>query len=448
MPIRLPHRVQNPVSAIGAVIATTMAVLFLVLILLESIGAIANPYAGLLVFVTVPLLFALALLLIPAGMWWSARRQRLRPAGAGWPVIDFGLPRHRTIALIVGVLTLVNIVVVSMAAYGGVHYLDSKAFCGQVCHVTMEPEFAASQVWSHARIECVTCHIGPDVGAAVQAKMAGTRQLYHVLANRIPKPVPAPDRLIRPASATCEQCHWSDREVGDRLRLVHEYANDENNSETVTKLVLHVGSGRTPGRGIHWHADAAHTVEYVRDAGKPDVVLYVRVTEADGRVHEYVTGGTTPAQFAASSRRRMDCMDCHNRPAHTMFASAERAVDTAVAGGRIPRELPFARRQAVGVLTRSYPDRDAGLAGIAKDLTAFYRGRPVQTPQVRQAIAGAQELWTHNVFPAMNVTWGTYANNLGHIDSPGCFRCHDDEHKTGDGRVISQSCELCHTAPE
>jgi hypothetical protein len=144
----------------------------------------------------------------------------------------------------------------------------------------------------------------------------------------------------------------------------------------------------------------------------------------------------------------MDCMDCHNRPAHTMFASAERAVDTAIAGGRIPSDLPFVRREAVTALTREYGDRAGGLDAIAKQLTAFYSARAVHDQRVRQAVAGAQDLWTHNVFPAMKVKWGTYANNLGHIDSPGCFRCHDDEHKTSDGRVISQSCELCHTAPE
>jgi hypothetical protein len=55
-----------------------------------------------------------------------------------------------------------------------------------------------------------------------------------------------------------------------------------------------------------------------------------------------------------------------------------------------------------------------------------------------------QQLYATNVFPAMNVTWGTHANNLGHTDSPGCFRCHDDQHKTSDGRVIRQDCDLCH----
>ena len=44
----------------------------------------------------------------------------------------------------------------------------------------------------------------------------------------------------------------------------------------------------------------------------------------------------------------------------------------------------------------------------------------------------------------MNVKWGTYPNHIGHIDSPGCFRCHDDEHKASDGAVIRQDCEICH----
>jgi cytochrome c556 len=45
----------------------------------------------------------------------------------------------------------------------------------------------------------------------------------------------------------------------------------------------------------------------------------------------------------------------------------------------------------------------------------------------------------------MKVTFGTYADNIGHIDAPGCFRCHDDEHVTKDGKKIGQDCETCHS---
>jgi hypothetical protein len=43
------------------------------------------------------------------------------------------------------------------------------------------------------------------------------------------------------------------------------------------------------------------------------------------------------------------------------------------------------------------------------------------------------------------VTWGTHPNHIGHEDFAGCFRCHDDEHKSRDGRVISQDCNACHS---
>ena len=71
----------------------------------------------------------------------------------------------------------------------------------------------------------------------------------------------------------------------------------------------------------------------------------------------------------------MDCMDCHNRPAHTFFFSPERAIDSAIAQGRIPRELPFARREAAGCGAATYPNRAAALGAIAARLTEFYASR-------------------------------------------------------------------------
>jgi hypothetical protein len=45
----------------------------------------------------------------------------------------------------------------------------------------------------------------------------------------------------------------------------------------------------------------------------------------------------------------------------------------------------------------------------------------------------------------MNVVWGTYPNHIGHEASPGCFRCHDEEHTTAEGETISQDCYTCHS---
>jgi nitrate/TMAO reductase-like tetraheme cytochrome c subunit len=449
-PIRLPDAVRNPVSLVGMVIATTMAVLFIALLLLDASGAFTNPYIGLLVFVTVPVIFVIGLLLVPIGGWWQRRRRRRDPALADWPVIDLRDPRQRSIAATVLALTIVNIVIVSLAAYGGVHYMDSSQFCGQVCHTTMEPEYVAYQAWPHARVECAQCHIGPGTRALVQAKLAGTRQLYHVLTNQVPKPVPAPRELVSSPQETCARCHWPEQVHGDRLRVIREYANDEKNSESVTTLQLHVGGGSARlgiGTGIHWHMNIQNRVDFVETANGE--IPYVRLTDAAGRVREFVGKGASREQYAAAPSHRMDCIDCHNRPAHTMFFSAERAIDTAIAQGRIPRELAFVRRESVAAVKASYPDAQSGRDRIASRLRDFYAMRPgTDARLVRRAVAGAQQVWSENVFPAMHVQWGTYANNIGHVDSPGCFRCHDDDHTASDGTAIRQDCELCHTAPQ
>ncbi len=45
----------------------------------------------------------------------------------------------------------------------------------------------------------------------------------------------------------------------------------------------------------------------------------------------------------------------------------------------------------------------------------------------------------------MKVDWKTHPNNIGHMYYPGCFRCHDGNHVSKDGKVISKDCNSCHT---
>jgi hypothetical protein len=117
--------------------------------------------------------------------------------------------------------------------------------------------------------------------------------------------------------------------------------------------------------------------------------------------------------------------------------------------GEIPRSLPFARREAVEALKVDYKDRAAANDQIAQHLHNFYEQNYPGVAkdhggEIDQLVGGARNVYGRNVFPAMKVTWGTYPNDLGHTDAPGCFRCHDDQHKTPDGRVIRQDCDLCH----
>jgi hypothetical protein len=199
--------------------------------------------------------------------------------------------------------------------------------------------------------------------------------------------------------------------------------------------------------------NVANVVEYVATDAKRETIPYVRVQDPQGNVREYRASGVTDDQLAKGERRRMDCIDCHNRAAHPFSASPERAVDAAIATGEIPRSLPFARREAVQALKTDYKDATTAGVQIAQRLTAFYAANypdvaREQASDIDRFVNGARRVYGRNVFPAMKVTWGTHPNNLGHTEGSGCFRCHDDQHKTADGKMIRQDCDLCHTTPE
>lgn len=447
--IALPAAVRNPVSLTGMVVTTVMATVFVALLVLDAAGYIRNPYIGLVLFVAIPAGFVLGLLLIPIGAWWAGRR-RHADRSVDWPVLDLRVPRQRRVVGLILALTLANIVIVSLAAYGGVHYMETAAFCGTTCHTTMEPQWVAYQVSPHARVPCVDCHVGPGGRALVESKLAGTRQLIDVVTGDVPKPVPSP-RTMRPARETCEGCHWPEKFHGDELRVVRQYAEDAKNTESATTLLLHVGGGSARlgvGSGIHWHMNLDNRIEFVALGPQAETIPYVKLTDRRGRVKEFVAEGTTPDQIASGERHEMDCADCHNRPAHAFDATPDRAVDEAMAQGRIPRELPFVRREAAAAVRPAYSSRDEALSAIAKHLHGFYATQRVDPGLVRRAVAGTQDAWARNVFPQMKVTWGTYPSHIGHVDSPGCFRCHDDGHAATDGSVIRQDCELCHSMPQ
>jgi hypothetical protein len=434
------------------VVVTISAVLFLTVFLADLFGLHINPYMGIVFFLIVPGFFVAGLVMIPLGMLLERRRLARGGARREWIRIDLNNTTHRRITVAVLLLTLVNVLIVSLAAYRGVEYMDSTEFCGQVCHEVMEPEYAAYEDGPHSRVRCVQCHIGPGAPWFVRAKISGTRQVLAVLFNTHSRPIPSPVHNLRPARDTCEQCHWPEKFHGDKLNLRREYADDEAVTETATTVRVHIGGGgegNGGATGIHWHVSAANEIEYVSIDGKRGDIPYVRLTTRNGEVREYYAEGTTPEQLAQGERRRMDCVDCHNRPTHPFSASPERAVDAAIAAGEIPRSLPFVRREAVGALKVNYATQAAALEEIAARLTGFYRASPSDKPAVRsedvaRVVAATQRLYSRNVFPQMKVTWGTHPNNIGHMDSPGCFRCHDDNHKTKDGKVISQDCALCH----
>jgi hypothetical protein len=245
-------------------------------------------------------------------------------------------------------------------------------------------------------------------------------------------------------------CHWPEKFHGDKVEIIPSYADDEQNTSSPTRLILHIGGGLPQfglGAGIHWHTNPQNEIDFVSTDDQRTEIPCVRLKDSSGQVHEFRAPDVTDAQMAGAETRRMDCVDCHNRPTHEFLASPERAVDEALARGAIPATLPFVRRETVAALKETYPDRETADQKIDERLRAFYRkGEGVAAPpaDVDRVVRAAQFLHARNVFPKMNVTWGTHPSHIGHTDAPGCFRCHDDQHKTPEGRVIRQDCDLCH----
>src|SRR5262245_54067154 len=164
---------SHPLAILGVLVTTASAVLFIALVLAVLAGLLENPYAGLVVFIALPVCFVIGLLLIPMGVRLQ-RRKLLRDPDAvvDWPVVDFRRVTVRRTTLLITALTAVNVVIILLAGYGTLHWMESPNFCGQVCHTPMHPQFTAWGNGPHARVACVACHIGEGAAGFVHAKLS------------------------------------------------------------------------------------------------------------------------------------------------------------------------------------------------------------------------------------------------------------------------------------
>jgi len=443
----------NGFTLFGATLVTLSAGAICLLLILGAIGIAKSAYLGILTFLVLPVIFVGGLLLIPIGVLWQRKHGGLvaRDDSAGpYPVLDFNKRRVRSVAETIAVLTFINILIISVVTYEGVHYTESVPFCGQVCHTVMEPEFTAYSDSPHSRVACVDCHIGPGAPWFVKSKLSGVRQVFAVLLDTHARPIDTPVENLRPSRDTCEQCHRPEKFSGDRLRVIPKYSEDEENTKIYNLLLMHIGGGHGEGKGIHsWHIAQGRKTEYLPTDEDRQEIPYVRVTEADGTVREYLSSESelTKEQIAGMELRQMDCIDCHNRPTH-IFEMPGPAIDRGMEQGLIDVTLPgikLAGREALELAGAE----DGNVDMIADHVRAHFRDSFPEVLQDRpedvdQAIATLEDIYRRNVFPAMKLTWGSYINNLGHEVFDGCFRCHDDGHATASGEVIRQDCDLCH----
>jgi nitrate/TMAO reductase-like tetraheme cytochrome c subunit len=433
-------------SLLGAGLVTTAGFSWLFALPAQIRGHVSNPYIGVLLFVILPIIFVLGLILIPVGIYLARKRVA---SGLAAPAMDRKTYLRR-IAIFFGIVTAANLVIGTQVTYRAVEHMETVQFCGQTCHV-MKPEFTAHQNTAHSRLECVECHVSPGVGGWLQSKMAGTRQLMGVVLNNYERPIASAmesNRLV-PASGTCEQCHWPQKSDAVKFKVMPVFAEDEKNSRTDTVMMLLIGGGDQGG--IHGaHLRSGIEISYAASDAKRQTIPWVEWRDtAAGKSKTFVADGTKPEDAAKLPKFQMQCVDCHNRPTHA-FELPERAVNKAMAAGKIPTGLPFIRKKSVELLKANYESNDAATTRIPAALADYYRQKYPDVSQQRSAeIASAGKavaaIYNRNVFPDLKVTWGTYPDNLGHTDFTGCFRCHDGAHNTADQKEsITQDCNTCH----
>ncbi|HEU4366479.1 MAG TPA: NapC/NirT family cytochrome c [Candidatus Krumholzibacteria bacterium] len=454
--LQLPKSLYNTLSIVGAGIAVIAGVTLAFFLFLISILGDASPYIGIFVYLVLPPILGLGLLLIPIGALRKRRRvkKHLEDAAVQWPVVDLNRSSHRNAFIVLitglGVLALVSVV----GGYQAYHYTESVEFCGTTCHTVMEPEHTAYANSPHARVSCAECHVGAGAGWYAKSKLSGAYQVYAAAFNKYPRPIPTPIRNLRPAQETCEQCHWPEKFFGAQQRQYNHYLYDEANTHWPINLLIKTGGGDPKTgqtAGIHWHMNIGVQIEYVaRDERRQDIP-WVRITDKlTGRVTVYQDEDSplSAEELAAAAVRRMDCIDCHNRPSHK-FNSPDNAIDRAILTGSIDASLPEIKRVAVEAMQAVYETKDEAGRAIAAKIPEFYRDNYPEVLKgkrvaVDQAVLATQYQYSQNIFPEMKVRWEGYPDNIGHFIFPGCMRCHDGKKVSEDGWVITRDCTACH----
>jgi len=435
---KTPSLIQNWISGLGVIVAACSFFSVACLLIIDFFRGFSNPYLGILTYMVTPAFLVGGLFLIVLGILVERRRRRrgMTAEGGRFPRIDLNVPQQRRWFITTTVVAFVFLLLTAIGSYRTYHFTESVQFCGKVCHEVMKPEYTAYQNSAHARVACVQCHIGPGADWFVKSKLSGLYQVYATAANKYPRPIPTPIENLRPAQETCEQCHWPAKFFGNVERVNHHYLADPTNSLWTIRLLMKVGGGdpeHGPVGGIHWHMNINNKVEYIATDDARQQIPWVRVTDRQGKVTVYQSTAKplAPEKAASATPRRMDCIDCHNRPSHVYQAPA-RAVNQAMASGRIDPQTLNVKKLAVQALTAEYATTADAMAGIAAKVPAG-------------ATKAVQAIYSQNFFPEMKVNWRKYPNNIGHTIFPGCYRCHDGQHKAADGREIKHDCNTCHT---
>jgi len=361
--------------------------------------------------------------------------------------------------LMLGSVTLVVVGAIALAVLGAAgivawEYSNSNAFCTNNCHAVHPEEPRAHAVHTHARVQCVECHMGRLPTLQLMTLKAAH---YHELLGMITgykRPLAA--TTLRPARDSCEGCHWPAVFHDDKVRTKVHYDTDEKNTETRTRLIVHTGGSEArekATRGIHWHIQ--QNVEYVTDDEQKRTIPWVRITGKDGKTTTYFDASSKVgrAEMDQKPKRRMDCIDCHNAAGHPFRNPADR-VDEAIQEGRISQSLPSIKARALAIIDKASPlhgpmgNQIPDFKKIIADAAPKGDLKPDQKKAEEQFAETMLQILELSEFEAKDLTWKSFPNHVGHKDFPGCFRCHDGKHINEKGEAIRLQCTLCHDIPQ
>jgi hypothetical protein len=456
MKLKIPASMRNWISLIGTMIALICFFMIVFLFFITMILGQGGSYIGLVIYVLLPAVMIMGLFLIPIGMYFHLRRRKKsgQIQELTWPRIDLNDLKQRRFFFNFAIATTIFLFISAVGSYEAFHFTESVPFCGTICHAVMKPEYTAYQHSAHARVACVDCHVGEGANWYVRSKLAGLYQVYAVLTNIFPRPIPTPVKNLRPARETCERCHWPEKFYAQKFRAERHYLNDEQNTEWDIQLIMKIGAEYSAlglVEGIHWHINPAVKIEYLASDEKNLGIPWVRYTDQkNNQVITYIDeeNPVDPDTIKSQNIRTMDCMDCHNRPSHNYNPPAF-FVNEGLTSGLIPKDLPQIKSLSMQICAIDFNSTDSARQYIQKSVSEFYQSNYPQIYQekmllVEKAWRGLQEVYTENIFPEMKVRWNAYPNHIGHVEFQGCFRCHDNKHKSADGYTIARDCNQCH----
>lgn len=455
-PIKVPSLWHNYISFAGIAVALASVISIVLLFLLELTSSSEQPYLGILIYILLPVVMIFGFFVIVIGTLFERRRRRkLTPEQiAAYPILDLNSPRRRRAFFAFIICSFIFLFASAFGSYRAFEFSESVTFCGEVCHSVMKPEFVAYNASPHAQVRCVECHVGGGAEWYVRAKFNGVRQLWGVITDDYNKPIQTPVHNMRSANETCAKCHWSEKFYGDQLRVFNHFGFDENSSLNRTRMLIKVGGGNPAtgeATGIHWHMNLGNEITYISDEDKRVNIPWVRMKDTSGNVVEYSTKefSMSAQQIEEASIRKMDCIDCHNRPTH-IYLSPNRSVDDSLTAQKLDISLPFIKMKAVDVLAKPYTTNEEAMKTIASEIDDYYKYSypdiyAAKRDSVNNAVIELQRIYSTYFFPEMKTDWQTHPNNIGHFNTQGCFRCHDGQHFSPEGKVIRNECNICHT---